>query len=162
MSFASAMFGGSNPNLNSAIPKAGAVSGQQLGLGTKLETQAGGWLTDIMSGDTTKVGQLLAPQTATAREQAGQAKNTMAQFGTRGGGTGAAAASIDATTRGNILNMIAGLTGGAVQTAGQMGENLIDTGMRALNMQVGFSQQQMSNWADSIFGKFLRNVTVGG
>lgn len=155
MGFWGSMFGGSNPTLNKAIPQAGAVAGQQLGLGTKLETQAGGWLSDIMSGDTTKIGQILAPETATARQQAQQAKNTMAQFGTRGGGTGSAAASIDASTRGNILNMIAGLTGSAVQTAGSMGENMVDTGMRALNMQVGFSQQQMQNWANSILGQGL-------
>jgi hypothetical protein len=153
MGFWGSFFGGSNPALNKAINKSGQMSDFATGKGQNLLSGASDWLSGLMSGDTAKTAKLLAPQIAGQQKQAQQAKQTASQFGNRSGGTNARAQTIDDTTRGNIGNMIAQLTSSAVQGAGSMGQSLFDTGANLMNMQVGFSQQQMDNWNNSILGK---------
>jgi hypothetical protein len=155
MSFFGSMFGGSNPTLGGAINTAGNTAQSTLSQGQNLMSGAGNWLSSLMSGDTAKTAKLLAPQIAGQQKQAQQAKQAISQFGNRSGGTNAKAQTIDDTTRGNIGNMISQLTSGAVSGAGTMGQGLIDTGMQALNSQVNFSQDQMANWANSIFGNAM-------
>jgi hypothetical protein len=153
MSFFGSIFGGSNPTLNAGINQAGQVAGYGTGMGENLTTSAGNFFQTLLSGDTSKQMQLLAPQTRAQQQAAQQQKKTMGTFGNRSGGTNAAAQSIDDKTRANINDMIATLTGQAATQAGTMGQNLIDTGLNALNMKVGFSQQQMQNWNNSILGQ---------
>jgi hypothetical protein len=155
MSFWSSLFGGSNPTLNQGIKQAGQTSQFAGGLGQKLTSQAGGFFSDLLSGDPSKTAKLLAPQTREMRQRAQQGKQALAQFGSRSGGTAGAAAGIDAATRGDINDLVAKLTGSAVTGAASMGQNLIDTGLNALGNQVQMSQQQMDNWSNSILGKGL-------
>jgi hypothetical protein len=104
-------------------------------------------------GNPAQQARVLAPQIQQLQQGAQQAKQKLAQFGNRSGGTNAAGQTIDDTTRANIGDMISKLTmQGATQAAG-MGSSLLDTSLKSLNMQVGFSQAQMQNWADSILGK---------
>jgi len=152
------MFGGSNPTLNQGINKAGQISGFGTSKGEGLLTSSGNFFQSLLGGDPAATAKLLAPQIRTAQNQAQQAKNTAAQFGTRSGGTNARAQTIDDTTRANITSMISKLTGDAATQAATMGQNLIDTGMKALNDQVQFSQAQMENWANSIFGQGMSSA----
>jgi hypothetical protein len=158
MSFWGSMFGGSNPTLNSGINQAGQVSGFGTSKGEGLLTSAGNFFQTLMGGDPAATARLLAPQIQANQQQAQQAKQTAAQFTTRSGGTNAAAQTIDDKTRANITNMISNLTGQAAGAATSLGQGLLDTGIQALNQQVNFSQGQMQNWANSIFGNAMRSA----
>ena len=153
MSFFSSLFGGQNKTLNSGINTAGQVSQNQIGTGEKLTGLSADWLSGLLSGDTSKVMQLLSPQVSALKQRGQQEKQTTAQFGNRAGGTNAKMATADDTTRSEIGSMISKLTGEAVSGAGTIGTSMLDTGMKALNTQVDFSQQQMENWAKSILGQ---------
>lgn len=160
MGFWGSMFGGSNPTLNSGINKAGQVAGYGTTQGEGLTTSAGNFFQGILSGNPAQTAKLLAPQIQAAQNQAQQAKQTQAQFGGRSGGTNAAGQTIDDKTRGNITNMISDLTGKAATATADLGTNLLSQGMKALNQQVEFSQQQMQNWQDSLFGSSM-NAAAG-
>jgi hypothetical protein len=162
MSFWGSIFGGSNPTLNSGINQAGQISGFGTSKGEGLLTSAGNFFQTLMSGDPAQTAKLLAPQIKAQQDQAQQAKQTAAQFATRSGGTNAANQSIDDKTRANITNMISNLTGAAAGSAAQMGQGLLDTGINALSKQVQFSQDQMQNWANSIFGQGMSSAAGFG
>lgn len=158
MSFFSSLFGGSNPTLSGGIKQSGQIAGFGQSQGEGLTTQAGNFFSSLLGGNPAQTAKMLAPQIQAQQQQAQQQKQQNAQFGNRSGGTNAAGQTIDDKTRANISNMISTLTGQAATGAQQMGQNLLDTGIAALGQQVGFSQQQMQNWSDSILGK---GVTTG-
>jgi hypothetical protein len=153
MSFWSSLFGGANSTLSGGMKQAGQIAGYGQSQGEGLTTKAGNFFSSLLSGNPAQTAKLLAPQIQAQQQGAQQAKQQMAQFGNRGGGTNAAGQTIDDKTRANIGTMISQLTGQAAGGAAQMGQNLLDTSMAALQQQVNFSQQQMQNWSDSILGK---------
>jgi hypothetical protein len=155
MGFFSSLFGGSSPTLNAGIKAAGDTASFATGFGKNLSTQAGNFYSDLMSGDPAKVAKLLAPQIKSQQDQAQQARQGMAQFGTRSGGTAAKGQTLGDTTRANIGTMVSDLTGKAVAGAQQMGQSMLDTGIKSLDQQFQFSQAQMENWSNSILGTGL-------
>jgi hypothetical protein len=161
MSFWSSVFGGANPTLNAGMKKAGDVSDFTTGLGKNLTSQSGNFMSTLMSGDPRAMSKLLAPQIGEMREQGNQAKKTMAEFGNRSGGTASRGQSIDDKTRANIGTMISNLTGQAASGGASMGQNLIDTGLKALGTQTDMSQLQLENWSNSIFGSALSSAASG-
>src|SRR5271170_7772544 len=84
-----------------------------LGLGDLNESQD--FMNAILSGDPTKIGQVLGPQIKSIQGQGQQQKQTLGQFGTRSGGSNATAQNIDDKTRGSINDMISSLTGSSLQ-----------------------------------------------
>lgn len=54
---------------------------------------------------------------------------TLAQFGNRSGGTNSAAATVDDSTRSNIADMVARLTGGAASSVASIGASSLGAGM---------------------------------
>ncbi len=155
MGFWGSMFGGSNPTLNSGIKESGQVAGFENSQGQGLQALSSDWLKGLLGGNTAMTTKLLAPQIATAQKQGQQAKKTMSQFGTRSGGVTSQGQTIDDKTRAGINDMVSSLTSGALQQAGAQGTSMVDAGLKALGMQVDFSQQQMENWSNSIFGQGL-------
>jgi hypothetical protein len=155
MSFASAIFGGSNPVLSGTMNQTGQTGTFASTKGQGLVSQAGGFMSDIMGGDMSKISKLLSPQIDTMKQQGQQQKKTMAEFGTRSGGTSSAGQTVDDKTRANVNNMISSLTGQAVSGGMQAGQSLIDTGLKAFGQQAEMSQQQLENWSNSIFGQGL-------
>lgn len=162
MGFWGSLFGGSNPTINKGINQAGQVAGYGTSLGEGLTTNAGNFYNTLLGGNTAAISKMLAPQIQAAQQQGQQAKQSMSQFGNRSGGLNSKAQTIDDTTRANINNMVSGLTGQAAGAAGSMGQNLLSTGLDALNMQVGFSQEQMQNWSNSIFGSGMSTAAGYG
>src|SRR5277367_3568143 len=162
MGFWGSMFGGSNPTLNSGINQAGQVAGYGTSMGEGLTTSAGNFFQGLLSGNPAQTAKLLAPQIKAQQDQAQQQKQTMAQFGDRSGGTTAKAQTIDDTTRASIGKMISDLTGQAATQTASMGQSLLNTGMNALNQQVQFSQDQMNNWSNSIFGQGMASAAGYG
>ena len=152
MSFLSSLFGGSNPTLNQQMGTLGTIAGTATSAGQADISSASNLWNQILAGDTSKI---LAPQTSAIQKQGQQKLQALSQFGTRSGGTAAEAATTGDTTKANINDLIASLTGSAASSLGSMGQNLLNTGLGAYGQQAGVSQQQMKNWQDSIFGGAL-------
>lgn len=169
MSFFGSLFGGQNQTLNAAIPQYGSISSFGVGQGENDINAASGFWSNILSGDPTKIGQVLGPQIQAIQGQGQQQKQTLGQFGNRSGGTNATAQTIGDTTRSNVNNLVGNLTGAAANNLGSMGTNLLGQGTAALGSQVNASQQQMKNWSSSILGgltgglsSVLSGVATGG
>lgn len=94
----------------------------------------------LVSGDATKQAQLLAPEISAAKTSTQQTNKTMAENGTRSGGTVAATEASNDKVHADITNMIAQLTGGAVSNLNSTGANLLSSGMSG--DQAVFGQQQ--------------------
>ena len=152
MSWASSLFGGQNPTLNSTIGQTGQIGGFATGLGMSNATAGSNWMQSIISGDPSKIGQALSPEISAQQGQINQQKKQMAEFDSRSGGTASAAASADAAGRGNIINLVGGLQSGTAGNLTSSGTSLLGTGLGAYQQQADMSQTRMQNWANSIFG----------
>lgn len=152
MSWFSSLFSGQNPTLNSTIGQSGQIAGYATGAGEGATSAGLNWMKDILSGDPTKTSQALTPEISAQQGQISQAAKQGAEFGTRSGGTASANASAQAQGRGNIINLVGGLQSGTAGNLAQTGQNLLTTGLGALNQQAEMSQQRMQNWSDSILG----------
>lgn len=148
--FLASLFGGQNKVLNQDINTFGADAGfaQQQGQGDV--TAASTFYRDILSGDPTEQAKALAPEIATSQQQGQQAKNNIAQFGTRSGGSTAAANSIDATGRGDIIKLLGGLQTKAASGAASLGEGEQGLSLEATGQQAQSAQQRFQNWLNSI------------
>ena len=152
------MIGGSNPTLNSGIKQSGQIAGYGTSTGEGLTTSAGNFYQTLLGGDPSKTAKLLAPQLKTMQDQQQQQQKTSAEFGNRSGGTNAKNQTAGDTTRANYTDLVSKLTSGAAGGAAGLGKDLLSTGMDALKNQVAFSQQQMDNWQNSIFGQGMANA----
>lgn len=151
--FFSSLFGGQNKTLNSDISQFGNIAGFATNQGQGDITSASKFWQSILSGDSSKIGQALAPEIAANQQQGQQEKNQLAQFGTRSGGVASAGAGIDAAGRGNMINLIGGLQSGAASNLGSMGQGLLSTGLQGYGAQADASQTRMQNWLNSILGQ---------
>ena len=153
--FMSGLFTGANPTLNNDINQSGQIAGFATGVGENDVTAASNFENSLLSGDQSKIGELLAPQTGAMRKQAEQAKATTGQFGTRGGGTDASMQSVDDKTRGQVNDLIAQLTGGAAGSLANIGTTEQGIGLGANAQQEQESETKQKEQADSIFGRGL-------
>lgn len=105
----------------------------QLGDLSKFETGSGesginaaqGFYGDILSGDPSKIAEVLAPEIKAGQQQVQQQAETNANFGNRGGGTNASTQAARSNERGNIINLIGGLQQGAAGAEAGIGENML-------------------------------------
>lgn len=117
----------------------------------------------ILSGDMSKIGQVLGPEFSAINRQGQQQKKTAAEFGNRSGGTNAHNQSIDDKTHSAINEMIASLTGGAASELSSSGAGLLGLGTSA--HEGAFSEadtihQQSSAKLNDIF-KSIADVAAG-
>jgi len=108
----------------------------------------------ILSGDPSKIAQVLSGPTSAINKQAQERKKTAAEFGNRGGGTNAAMQLADTETRTSYDELISSLTGGAASALGASGSSLLATGASA--HEAAFSeantiQQQRQSKLNDIF-----------
>jgi hypothetical protein len=121
----------------------------------------------ILSGDPTKVSQVLAPQISALKTSAQQTNKTMAETGNRGGGTGAATAATNDTVLGDITKSVADLTGSSASGLTSAGSGLISTGISgtgtAFNEAEKMQQQREAQWNDifSSIGKTAGAISGG-
>ena len=162
MSFWGSLFGGSNPTLSKDINQTGQIAGFASGLGQSNTTQGSNFFSSILSGDSTKIGQALAPAISAGQQEVQQQKNQISQFGNRSGGSTAKSNALEAQNRGNITNMIGGMQSGAASTLLNSGQGLLGTALGGFNQQAGLSQQQMENWANSILGRGITGAAAAG
>jgi hypothetical protein len=131
--------------------------------GENLLGNSSAFINALLSGDTSKISQLLAPQIGAIQGQANQAKATSAQFGTRSGGQAAYGQTIDDKARASVNDMVSNLTSGAISEGASLGSNLLGQGMGGFegvfNQQNTMQNQRASKWND-IFKDSL--ALIGG
>lgn len=149
------LFTGNNSTPNKDTSQLGDLAGYSSGVGQQGTTADLNYNLGILSGDPTKVAQTLSPEIQQAQNQAQQNKNTVAQFGNRGGGMNAVMAGLDDQTRAKLLSLAGGLRQGAAGELGRLGtSNLQMSASDALN-QAKLAQQQHENMMNGLFGKAL-------
>jgi hypothetical protein len=146
----SGTFLGTSPTLTSAQNNSGQIGSFASGTGMSNTTAGSNWMQSILNGN---FSQALAPEISAQQGQNAQQKKQLAEFGSRSGGTASAAANIDAQGRSNLINLEGGLQSGAASNLLSSGTSLLGTGLSAFGQQANIANQQMQNWADSIFGK---------
>ena len=158
MGFFSSLFGGSSPELNTAIGQTGQLAGYSSSLGQKNTTQGSNFFSSLLSGDPTKTSQVLAPQISSLKTSVNQDQKTSTQNGMRSGGTAAGNAASKDKTHSDITNLVGSLTGGAASTLLSSGQNLLSTALGGYEENAKLAQQRTENWANSILG---RSITGG-
>jgi len=159
--FLSSIFTGHAPGIDNGEKNAGQVGGFSTATGIGDTQHASNFLNDIISGNPAAISRLLAPQIDQMAKQANQKIQTEGEFANRSGGVNAANQNTIDTTRGNVDNAIAGLTGNAVGQLGQMGQNLLHTGLTADQLQAQLAQQQLENQQQSLLGGIITKGTQG-
>lgn len=152
MSFLTAILGGQNKTLNNNISNFGQIGGWSTDLGEKSVGQGMKFMSDITSGDQSKIARSLGPEIKAEQGRSQQQKNITSQFGNRSGGNNAVLQASTDTTRGNISNMVAGLLNNSVAGLVSGGSGLLNQGMQAYRQQTDLSQMQIENWKNSILG----------
>jgi hypothetical protein len=97
----------------------------------------------------------MSPEIMQAQQQAQQNKDTVAQFGNRGGGMNAVMASLDDATRAKLLALTGQLRQGAAQDAGRLGTANLGFATNDAAEQARIAQEQHNNLMNSIFGKAI-------
>lgn len=162
------IFTGGNSGLDKANASIGNLAGYSTGIGERGTTGALNYDLGLLSGDPTKVAQTLSPEIQQAQQQAQMNKNTVAQFGNRGGGMNAVMAGLDDATRAKLLSLAGGLRQGAAADAGRLGTTNLGLASNDAAEQAKIAQQQHENMMNGIFGKalsgglgFLENKGLG-
>lgn len=155
MGFWGATFGGSNPTLNKDIDAMGGLGTFLSNTGTKDIATSSNFMNQLLSGNSSQVSTLLAPQIGGIQKRNQQTKEQLGQFGGRSGGTTGAMLASDDDVHAQINDMVAKLTGAAVTNLGTEGSNLVAQGAGDLNSEAALSQTRMQNWKSSILGKGL-------
>lgn len=160
--FLSSILGGQNKTLNGTIGNAGSISQFGTNTGQGAVTDANKFYQGILSGDPGQIAQTIAPEIQAGQQQTQQAKQGLAEFGTRSGGTAAASAGADAANRGNIISLIGRLQSGAAAGEAGLGENQTAQGLQANGQQAELSQEQLQNYMNSILGKGISGAVNYG
>lgn len=142
------------------------ASGFATSQGENLLGNSSDFINALLSGDTTKISQLLAPQIKAIQGQGNQAKKTLGEFGTRSGGVVSQAGAIDDKSRASVNDMVSSLTSGAVSTGASVGSNLLGMGMsgfnNVFNQQETMQKQRASKW-DDLFSSIGKTAgAIGG
>ena len=160
------IFTGNNAGLSNAQKSLGSLAGYSSNVGEQGTNAAMGYNQGILSGDPTQVAMTLAPEIKTLGEQGQQNKNTVAQFGNRGGGMNAVMAGLDDATRSKLISLMGGLRQGAAGQLGQLGTQNLGLSLQDNSEAAKLAQQQHENMMNGIFGKMAGNaagaVTSGG
>jgi hypothetical protein len=160
------MFGidmGPSTQQNQQFNNLSGLSSTEANIGLGDITQSTDFMSAILSGDPAKIGEVLGPQIKAIQGQGQQQKQTLSQFGNRGGGTNATAQSIDDKTRGSVNDLISSLTGTSLTGLNNTGLAL--TGNAQSGFGTGFGeattlQGQRANQIGDIFSS-ISNIASG-
>jgi hypothetical protein len=160
--FLSTLFTGSNPTLKNDVSNLGTLAGFSTNVGQQGTNAALNFDTGLLSGDASRIAQVEAPEVQQAKAQAQQNKNTVAQFGNRGGGMNSAMAGLDDATRAKLTALTGSLQQGAAQQAGQIGTQNLGMAASDTAQQASLSQQELQNQLNSILGKGITGAVNYG
>lgn len=162
MSFWSGIFGGSSPGLKQSINQFSGYSGFASGLGENNLRQSSNFWNSILSGNSAKIGQVLAPEISAQQKQLQQGEKTAAEFHNRGGGMNSATQAAQGEARGNITNLVGSLQSGAASNLASSGSNLLSQAMEASGETASLSEEQLNNWRSSILGSAITGAVNYG
>lgn len=132
-----------------------SASGFATGLGESDLSKSSDFMSSILSGDSSKISQALAPQIGAAKGSGQQQNMTTAQFGNRSGGTNASVAGTNDKVHSDITGLIGSLTGSSVSGLSSAGSGLLSTGISGTQTAFGDAtqmQKQRSDMVNDIFG----------
>ena len=159
--FLSGIFAGNSPGLSTATNNLGSLAGYSGNVGQQGTNAGLGYDLGILSGDPSKIAAVEAPEISQAQGQTQQNKNTVAQFGNRGGGMNSVMAGLDDATRAKLINLTGSLQQEAAQNAAQIGQGATGQAIQS-NMGAGqLSQEQLQNMVNSILGQGISSG-IGG
>jgi hypothetical protein len=124
------------------------------GLGEGDLTKSSDFMSSILSGDSSKISQALAPQIGSAKERAQQGTKTAAEFGGRSGGTAASTAATNDKVHSDITDLIGSLTGSSVSGLATAGSDLLGKGISGTTTafnEANTMQKQRAAIFDDIF-----------
>ena len=162
MGFFSSLFTGQDKNLDTLIGQYGQVGSNLTGTGQKYTGKAGDFFSSILSGDTSKISQSLAPAIDAAKKSTSQDQKTATMFGPRSGGTAASNAASADKTHGFIADLIGNLTGSSANSLASLGTSMTSTGLGALGQEQEANKERLDNWANSIFGLGITKTAGAG
>lgn len=143
-----------------------SASGFATGVGESDLDASSKFMQGILSGDSSKISAVLAPQISAAKKSAEETNKTTAEMGTRSGGTGASTAATNDKVHSDITNAVAGLTGNAATSLSTTGSGLLSAGMAG--DEAGFAEsktmqdQNAAKWTDIIQSISKTAGTVAG
>ena len=152
MSWFGSLFTGASPELNTLIGQYGQVGGSQVGQGQKNQNTASSFWDSIVSGDSTKQMQALAPEISALKTSTAQDQKKNSMFNPRSGGTAASNNAASDQAHGYITNLIGNLTNSSASSLANLGTSQVGTGLESLGMEQGASAERMQNWSNSLFG----------
>jgi hypothetical protein len=155
MGFFTSVLGGQNRTLSQDISKLGQIGDWSIGQGQGDVATGTEFWKSILSGDSSKQMQAVAPEVSAAKTSANQDIKTRAETGTRSGGNAASNAATTDKYHEWMTNLIGGLQSNAASSLTSTGGSLIGTGLEATGQQIGASEQQMKNWGHSLAGMSL-------
>jgi hypothetical protein len=142
------------------------ASGFATNLGEGDLSASSAFMRGILSGDSTKISQVLSPQINAVKTSANQDTKTNTEMGSRSGGTAASNNAAIDKAHSDIANMVATLTGGAASSLAGTGSGLLSAGMSG--SQVGFQeaseiqQQKLAKFNDIISSIQAAIAAAGG
>jgi hypothetical protein len=157
--FFSSIFGGENDTLNKNIGQFGQDAGVAGKIGAEDTGAASKFFTDVLSGDPTKEGQAIAPETSAIQQRGQQQKNQLAQFAPRSGGTAATTSAIDSSGNAELIKLLGGLQTTAASGAASLGTAEQGLSLQDKQAQDAASQQRMQNWMNSILGRGITEAS---
>lgn len=134
------------------MSKTGAISDFASGMGQKNATAGSNFFQSLLSGDSSKTSQVLAPQISAAKTSLQQDQKTNTMKGGRSGGMAASNNAAQDKIHSDITNLTGSLTGGAANSLMSSGQNLLTTALGGYSQQEAISQDQMNNWSNSLAG----------
>ena len=150
--FFSALFGGQDKNLNSLIGTFNQAGSSSLGQGQKNQNTAGNFWNSIISGDSSKTAQALAPEISSEKKAVQQDQKTSAMFGNRSGGTAASNNAATDKVHSDITNLVGSLTNSSASSLASLGSAQVGEGSGLLSQEQGADAARMENWSNSILG----------
>lgn len=130
----------------------GALANFSTSLGEKNLGEASNFWSSILSGDPSKISQVLGPEISAINQQGQQKKKTAAEFGNRGGGTNAGIQMTDDATRSSVDSLFADLTKSAAGELGSLGSGLLSAGLSgheaAFDASKVIHDQNAAKWND--------------
>lgn len=149
------IFTGNSPGLTQATNQFNQIGGFGTSLGESNLGQSSKFWSSILSGNSAKQAQVLAPEISAQQKQLQQGEKTAAEFHNRGGGVNSTTQAAQGEARGNITNLIGNLQTTAAGNLQSSGSNLLSQAMEATGESAALSEEQLNNWQNSIFGKAI-------
>ena len=161
-SFMNGLFTGNNATESGDVGNAGNVMGFGTATGEGAVNTGLGFEEGLLSGYQAEEAQLLAPEIQNIQKQGQQQIQTAGEFGNRSGGVNASAQNNIDTQRSQVNDMVSKLTGDAAANVTSTGENLLNTGLKANQIQDEEAQKKMLNQQNSLLGGAITGgVDVG-